>query len=229
MTHQNRSALDLESCLQSMRVARAELEAFKQRDECAFYTDRNASLRLEALEEDIEMICCARTDQRLKSIHSMATASATAPKKQMMPKLVHLRQSFPDGTTFERAHEIADRIRKIGMVETKRQFVYTLEQTGMTVDTLGKNFHMHARFYIKGKSTDVSPGKVAKEVQRITTWEKNRTHVIFHNNIHKLTSYMAGHKNFEEYPEQKVKCAMDMVWRRQNSLKQDYHLRSTHS
>jgi len=143
-----------------------------------------------------------------------------------VPKLVHLRQSFPDGTTFERAHEIADRIRKIGMVEKKRQFV---ERTGMTVDTLGKNFHMHARFYVKGKGTNVSPGKVAKEVQRITKLEKNSTHVIFHDNIHKLTSYMAGHKNFEEHPEKKVKCEMDLVWRRQNGLKQDYHLRSAHS
>ena len=32
-----------------------------------------------------------------------------------------------------------------------RQFVYVLEQTGMTTDELGKNFHMHARFFVKGK------------------------------------------------------------------------------
>ena len=30
----------------------------------------------------------------------------------------------------------------------------------MTTDELGKNFHVHARFYVKGKGTDVSPGKV---------------------------------------------------------------------
>ena len=214
---------DLTGCLQSMRVERAELEAFKHQDECAFYTDRSASLRLETLEENIEMICRARTDQQLKSIQTtLAGASAAAPKKQMMPKLVHLRQSFPEGTTFERMHEIASRIQKIGMVEQNRQFVYTLEQTGTTADTLGKNCHMHARFYVKGKKTDVSPGKVAKEVQRITRWEKNSTHVIFHDN-------MAGHKSFEEYPEKKAKCEMDLVWRRQNSLKQDYHLRSMRS
>ncbi len=54
------SPLDLDSCLQSMRVERAELEAFKQQDECAFYSDSHALLRLEALEEDIDMICCAQ-------------------------------------------------------------------------------------------------------------------------------------------------------------------------
>ena len=175
------------------------------------------------------MICRAREDQQLRSIQTaLARASAAAPKKQLMPKLVHLRQSFPEGTTFEEMHEIASRIQKIGMVEQNRQFVYTLEQTGTTVDTLGKNCHMHARFYVKGKKTDVSPGKVAKEVQRITRWEKNSTHVIFHDNLHKLTSYMAGRKNFEECPEKKAKCEMDLVWWRQNKLKQDYHLRSLH-
>jgi len=46
------------------------------------------------------------------------------------------------------------------MVENQRQFVYVFEQTGMTTDELGKNFHVHARFYVKGKGTDVSPGKV---------------------------------------------------------------------
>ncbi len=64
----------------------------------------------------------------------------------------------------------------------------------MTTDELGKNFHMHARFYVKGKGTDVSPGKVAKEMWRITKLDKNSTHIVFHDNIHKLTSYMAGHK-----------------------------------
>ena len=87
---------DLTGCLQSMRVERAELEAFRHHDECAFYTDRNASLRLETLVENIEMICRARTDQQLKSIQStLAEASAAALKKQLMPKLVHLRQSLP--------------------------------------------------------------------------------------------------------------------------------------
>ncbi len=113
----------------------------------------------------------------------------------------------------ERAHAIANRIRKIGMVEKDRQFVYVFEQTGRTTDELGKNFHMHARFYVKGKDTDVSPGKVAKEVWRITKLDKNSTHIVFHDNIHKLTSYMAGHKNFEEYPDKKSKCEMDVGWR----------------
>ncbi len=84
------------------------------------------------------------------------------------------------------------------MVKKQRQFGYVFEQTGMTTDELGKNFRMHARFYVKGKSTDVSAGKVAKEVWRITKLDKNSMHIIFHDNIHKLTSYMAGHKNFEE-------------------------------
>ena len=49
-------ALDLDSYLQSMRVERAELEAFKLHDECAFYTDSHAFLRLEALEVDIDIV-----------------------------------------------------------------------------------------------------------------------------------------------------------------------------
>ena len=118
--------------------------------------------------EQIESISRARADQRLKDIQSALATVSSAPKKHMLPRLVHLRQSFPAGTSFQRAHEIANRIRKIGMVEKQRLFVYIFEQSGMTTDELGKNFHMHARFYVKGKATDVSPGKVAKEVWRIT-------------------------------------------------------------
>ncbi|KAL0018383.1 hypothetical protein WJX77_012296 [Trebouxia sp. C0004] len=62
--------------------------------------------------EQIDTI--SRADQLVKDIQgALATASATAPKKQMSPRLVHLRQSFPDSTSFNRAHEIANRIRKI--------------------------------------------------------------------------------------------------------------------
>ena len=46
------------------------------------------------------------------------------------------------------------------MVEkhTIRHFVFVLksEQTSMTTDELGKDFHMHARFYVKGKGTTVT-------------------------------------------------------------------------
>ena len=227
MTHRIMSALDVQSLLQSLREKFAELLDHRQRDEYAFYSDTRALLRLEAVMEQIDTISRARADQRVKDIQgALATASATAPKKQMFPRLVHLRQSFPDSTSFERAHEIANRIRKIGMVEKHRQFVYILEQTGITTDELGKNFHMHARFHVKGKGTDVSPGKVAKEVCRITKIDKNSTHVIFHDDIHKPTSYMAGHKNFEEYSDKKIKCEMDVVWRQQHNLKREYHLRS---
>ena len=66
---------------------------------------------------------------------------------------------------------------------------------------------------MKGKNTNVSPGKVAKEVWRITKLGKNSMHIVFHDNIHKLTSYMAGHKSFDEYPDKKVKREMDVVWR----------------
>ncbi len=67
---------DLTDYLQSMRVERAQLEAFKHQDEYAFYTDRSASLRLETLQETIEMICRAREYQQLRSIQ---TALALAP------------------------------------------------------------------------------------------------------------------------------------------------------
>jgi len=205
------STLDVKNSLQSSREELAELADYRQRDDYAFYNDTHALLRLDAVMEQIETISRARAD----------------PKKQMFARLVSLRQSFPDGTSFERAHEIANRIRKIGMVEKQRQFVYVFEQTGMTTDELGKNFHMHARFYVKGKNTDVSPGKVAKEVWRITKLGKNSTHIVFRDNIYKLTSYMAGHKSFEEYPDKKIKCEMDVVWRQQHNLKREYCLRNT--
>ncbi len=89
--------------------------------------------------EQIESISRARADQRVKDIQSALATASSAPKKQMFARLVSLRQSFP-GVSFERAHEIANRIRKIGMVEKQRQFVYVFEQTGMTTDELGKNF-----------------------------------------------------------------------------------------
>ncbi len=227
MTHRMMSALDVQNLLNSSREQLAELSDYRQRDDYAFYNDTHALLRLDAVMEQIETISRARADQRVKDIQSALATASSAPKKQMFARLVHLRQSFPAGTSFERAHEIANRIRKIGMVEKQRQIVYVFEQTGMTTDELGKNFHMHARFYVKGKGTDVSPGKVAKEVWRITKLDKNSTHIVFHDNIHKLTSYMAGHKNFEEHPDKKIKCEMDVVWRQQHNLKQEYCLRNT--
>ena len=177
MTHRMMSAYLLQSSLEE----RVELVDYMQRDEHAFCDDTHAILLRDAVMEQIETISRARADQRLKEIQ-------TAPKKQMLPRLVHLRQSFPAGTSSKRAHEIANRIQKIGMVEKQRQFVYVFEQTGMTNDELGKNFHMQ-RFYAEGKNTDISPGKVAKEVWRITKLDKNSAHIVFHDNIHKLTSY----------------------------------------
>ncbi|DBA84534.1 TPA: hypothetical protein ACH3X1_006150 [Trebouxia sp. C0004] len=91
----------------------------------------------------------------------------------MSARPVRLRQSLPAGTSFANEIVAANRIQKIGMVEKQRQFVYVVEQTGMTSDELGKNLHIHARFCVKGKGTDVSPGKVAKEVWRITKLDKN--------------------------------------------------------
>ncbi len=221
------SALDVQSLFSSTLEEFVELIDYKQRDEHAFYNDTRATCRLDDVMEQIEIISRARADQRVKDIQSAIATASSAPKKQMSARLVHLRQSFPAGTSFERAHEIANRIQKIGMVEKQRQFVYVFEQTGMTTDELGKNFHMHARFYVKGKNTDVSPGKVAKEICRITKLDKNSTHIVFHDNIHKLTSYMAGHKNFEEYLDKKIKCEMDVVWRQQHNLKREYCLRNT--
>ncbi len=218
------TALNVQNLLSSALEEHAELSDYRQRDEDAFYNDTRAICRLDAVIEQIESISRARADQRMKDIQSALATASSAPKKHMLPRLVHLRQSFPAGTSFERAHEIANKIRKIGMVEKQRLFVYIFEQTGMTTDELGKNFHMHARFYVKGKNTDVSPGKVAKEVWRITKLDKNSTHIVFHNNIYKLTSYMAGHKSFDEYPDKKVKCEMDVVWRQQYNLKREYHL-----
>ena len=221
------TALDVQCLLSSALEEHVELLEYKERDEDAFYNDTHAICRLDAVMEQTETISRVRADQRVKDIQSALATASSAPKKQMFARLVHLRQSFPDGTSFERAHAIANRIRKIGMVEKDRQFVYVFEQTGRTTDELGKNFHMHARFYVKGKDTDVSPGKVAKEVWRITKLDKNSTHIVFHDNIHKLTSYMAGHKNFEEYPDKKSKCEMDVGWRQQHNLKREYCLRNT--
>jgi len=221
-----RSALDVQSLLNSLREEFAELLDNRQPDEHAFYSDARAVCRLDAVMEQIETISRARADRRVKDIQSALATASSAPRKQMFARLVSLRQSFPAGISFERAHEVANRIRKIGMVEKQRQFVYVFEQTGLTTDELRKNFHMHARFYVKGKGTDVSPGKVAKEVWRITKLDKNSTHVVFHDNIHKLTSYMAGHKNFEQHPDKKIKCEMDVVWRQHHKLKREYCLRN---
>ena len=150
-THRMMTALDVQNLLSSALEEHAELSDYRQRDEDAFYNDTRAICRLDAVMEQIESISRARADQRLKDIQSALATTSSAPKKHMLPRLVHLRQSFPAGTSFERAHEIANKIRKIGMVEKQRLFVYIFEQTGMTTDELGKNFHMHARFYVKGK------------------------------------------------------------------------------
>ena len=64
--------------------------------------------------EQIETISRARADQRVKDIQSALATASSAPRKQMFARLVSLRQSFPVGISFERAHEIANRIRKIG-------------------------------------------------------------------------------------------------------------------
>ncbi|DBA78009.1 TPA: hypothetical protein ACH3X1_009101 [Trebouxia sp. C0004] len=126
------SALDVQNSFQSSLEEAAELSDYRQRDEDAFWSDTRAICRLDAVIEQIESISRARADQRVKDIQSAVATASSAPKKHMFARLVSLRQSFPAGTSFERAHEIGNRIRKIGMVEKQRQFVYGFEQTGMT-------------------------------------------------------------------------------------------------
>ena len=108
------SALDVQSLLSSLREEFAELLDNRQRDEHAFYSDARAICRLDAVMEQIEIISRARADQRVKDIQSALATASSAPRKQMFARLVSLRQSFPVGISFERAHEIANRIRKIG-------------------------------------------------------------------------------------------------------------------
>lgn len=98
------------------------------------------------------------------------------------------------------------------MVEEQRQFVYVLEQTGMTTAELGKNLHMHARFYVKDKGIDVSPGKVANlEVWRITKLDKNSTNIV---NIDSLTTYTSSLHTWLVTRTLKsiltIKCEMDV-------------------
>jgi len=113
-THKMMSALDVQSLLSSLREEFAELLDNRQRDEHAFYSDARAICRLDAVMEQIEIISRARADQRVKDIQSALATASSAPRKQMFARLVSLRQSFPVGISFERAHEIANRIRKIG-------------------------------------------------------------------------------------------------------------------
>ncbi len=126
-THRMMTALDVQSLLSSALEERVELLEYKERDEYAFYNDTHAICRLDIVMEQIESISQARADQRVKDIQSALATASSAPKKQMLPRLVHLRSSFPAGTSFERAHEMTNRIRKIGMVEKQRQFVYISE------------------------------------------------------------------------------------------------------
>ena len=114
MTHRMMSALDVQNSLQSSLEERAELLDNRQRDDYAFYSDTHALLRLDAVMEQIETVSRARADQRVKDIQSALATASSAPRKQMFARLVSLRQSFPVGISFERAHEIANRIRKIG-------------------------------------------------------------------------------------------------------------------
>ncbi|DBA94010.1 TPA: hypothetical protein ACH3X1_001662 [Trebouxia sp. C0004] len=113
MPHRMMSVPDVQKSFQS---SLAELSDYRQRDKDAFWSDTRAICRLDAVMEQIETIIRARADQRLKDIQSALATASSAPKKQMFARLVHLRQSFPDGTSFERANEIANRIRKIGKV-----------------------------------------------------------------------------------------------------------------
>ena len=110
MTYRMMSALDVQNLLNSSREELAELSDYRQRDDYAFYNDTHALLRLDAVMEQIETISRARADQRVKDIQSALATASSAPKKQMFARLVFLRQSFPAGTSFERAHEIATRI-----------------------------------------------------------------------------------------------------------------------
>ncbi len=93
--------------LSSLREEFAEFLDYRRRDEYAFYSDTRAICRLDDVMEQIESFSRARADQRVKDIQSALATTSSAPKKQIFARLVHLRQSFPDGTSFERAHEIA--------------------------------------------------------------------------------------------------------------------------
>ena len=113
ITHRTMTALDVQKSFQSPLEEAAELSEYRQRDEDAFWSDTRAICRLDAVIERTESISRARADQRLKDIQSAVATTSFAPKKQMFAKPVPLRQSFPDGTSFERAHEIANRSERL--------------------------------------------------------------------------------------------------------------------
>ncbi|DBA90415.1 TPA: hypothetical protein ACH3X1_003689 [Trebouxia sp. C0004] len=116
---------------QSSLEEAAELLDYRQRDKDAYWSDTRDICRLDAVMEQIETISRARADQRLKDTQNAVATSSSAPNKQMFARLVHLRQNFPDGTSFERAHEIANKIRKIGMVEKAKAICFRFRANGL--------------------------------------------------------------------------------------------------
>ncbi len=90
------SGSTFKSLLQSLREEPAELLNYKQRDQSAFYSDFHALLHPDTVLEQIDTTSGALAGQRLKEHWQQLQLLAPRQAKQMVPRLVHLKQSFPD-------------------------------------------------------------------------------------------------------------------------------------
>ncbi len=215
MTNPQESYPDMLNRLSQERSALLALED----DQPEFYkADPLLQQRAEAVDDQLQNLHEIVAQERQRMIRTAVRQHLR--RKTPLKKLVHLRQTFRPGTTFTYAHSIAHKIRSIAMVVPTKRFSYVFEQSGETVEDMGKNFHMHAMFYIKGKAKDVYKADIAKEITRKKIHEPQATQCFMHNNSNALLSYLKGCKSDEKLR----RCAIDKQWRESQGLQSIYNI-----
>ncbi len=138
MTNPQESYPDMLNRLSQERSALLALED----DQPEFYkADPLLQQRAEAVDDQLQNLHEIVAQERQRMIRTAVRQHLR--RKTPLKKIVHLRQTFRPGTTFTDAHSIAHKIRSIAMVVPTKRFSYVFEQSGETVEDMGKNFHMH--------------------------------------------------------------------------------------
>lgn len=188
--------------LELSEVSKERTLTAEEHSDLAFYA--------KALEEQV--------DANVRALQSKDASVSTRSSKKVVRRaqLYHLRLSMVKKmTNFDHFDKLMTRMVKSDYVATG-MFVYVYEQSGACRDTLGHNPHVHIRFKSK-----LPFGRLIAKVKRASGLDDAAVKMMEHDNINALRQYMLGHKSD---PAKAAKSRMDVIWRMQKNLKNEYVL-----
>ena len=144
----------------------------------------------------------------------VATGTLAPVQARQTSRLLHVVQRLPEGMSVASIHIWGQKIIRIAGVGPGAR--YYLEQDGDSQENAGWRIHLHFSLYFKGYKS-----VLAQRIVQLKIIDAAMTQVFEHDDVNRLTTYLAGHKS----QEKARKVATDHMWRQANGLK-EYYTRS---